>query len=145
MTDKTLLYFMWSDDADPIPFRINELGEWTVTGDALLYMMRVTIGSAEQDVLTNLDVVQAVGDLLKVYQPTTDDAVLPDWFPKSFDIVDEDGNVLEGADARLCDCGHIVSLHQTGDGAWTGFCHAARGDDDKCECERPTIDGKEVS
>lgn len=41
-----------------------------------------------------------------------------------------------------CECGHPIDQHQTGEGAWTGFCwgvvhNDVFNDDDPCECERP--------
>jgi len=48
----------------------------------------------------------------------------------------------------ICECGHRVDQHQTGEGPWTGFCYALPEDGqltgEACQCERPTIDGKEV-
>lgn len=41
------------------------------------------------------------------------------------------------AAARTCDCGHLITYHQTGEGAWTGFCYASAD----CKCERPTTTG----
>lgn len=52
----------------------------------------------------------------------------------------------------MCDCGHPIDQHQTGDGPWTGFCYGTLreiGDpipdgldpDEPCSCEGPMIDG----
>jgi len=44
----------------------------------------------------------------------------------------------------ICDCGHLISQHQTGEGVWTGFCYAdASTDTDptaQCKCENPTTE-----
>jgi len=52
-----------------------------------------------------------------------------------------------------CDCGHLSGDHQTGNGAWTGFCSGSLGTmndgydlivygadpDEPCKCEGPTF------
>lgn len=55
---------------------------------------------------------------------------------------------LSPDDDATCTCGHTAAQHQTGEGAWTGFCsgtlgelgdeYMAPGDDpnESCECER---------
>ena len=47
-----------------------------------------------------------------------------------------------------CECGHPVNEHQTGEGAWTGFCYAdASTPTDptrQCKCEQPTPMGETV-
>jgi hypothetical protein len=57
-----------------------------------------------------------------------------------------------------CDCGHLLTAHQTGEGPWTGFCGGTVGSmedgdaiasclagglaaTDPCACESPTVDG----
>lgn len=46
------------------------------------------------------------------------------------------GGCLCGDRSTLCRCGHPVACHQTGEGAWSGFCYF----DTDCTCERPTND-----
>jgi len=43
-------------------------------------------------------------------------------------------------EVQVCDCGHPVNEHQTGEGAWTGFCWT----EDSCKCESPVVDGGKV-
>ena len=42
--------------------------------------------------------------------------------------------VRDGVAASLCECGHEIAAHQTGEGPWTGFC----GADMDCPCESPS-------
>lgn len=130
-------YFIWTDDADPIPFHVNDLGEWVVSGDSLIYMVRVLTGIYEQGdsspvgPLTPQHVLEQIQDLIGVYQPQADYSILPDEFnATNYSLCTKDGREIHGSVSGVCSCGHAMGDHQTGEGPWTGFCGVA-----DCECD----------
>jgi len=137
-------YFSWDDDV-AIPFTlVNDRRR--VTGTALLQMVHAALWHAQSGDFSPKQTIETTVELTGCYQPLSDEAILPAWV-NDLDECDEDGNDLDPA-TRYCDCGHAINAHQTGDGPWTGFCYALPKDGqltgESCQCERPTIDGKEV-
>lgn len=72
----------------------------------------------------------------------------PEWEEERMSMIEESYDWIEGLETvcgavitdpkDLCDCGHRIDQHQTGEGAWAGFCYA---DTTNCDCEQPTKDG----
>lgn len=135
-------YFLWDDDV-PVRADLTEQGQWVIDGTNLIEMARSVIWEFQQGdrslagPMTPQQAVESITNLMALYVPWADSAVLPDWIRESSPICDDQGRPVDIEDDPLCDCGHLFSLHQTGDGPWAGFCYA--GDD--CKCERPTQEG----
>jgi len=82
---------------------------------------------------------------VQVYEGTWDDEDdaeenFDDGDQTRMDIEDRSVTSVELDDSVLCTCGHPSAEHQTGTGAYTGFCS-----DSECKCDSPTDDEEENS